>query len=390
MNLAHSWYAFVPSYIGEHDHLDAAIRAIMKVQRGKGSPSASVTDAGLEEYLYAINFLRRNLDESDITLVTIALLCLYESTVRRRIGPCISHRRGISAIAKARGASKESSSVARAVLYGNWTQDFRTAVADGAPSPFENAEWVVAGPAYRTDDLLPGVSRLRDLAQKMYIRLPRLIAMVRGLRERPPELFDRDALDQATTLAIQLNDLRDSDAESELLHRVHVYQTRDYHSGAIVPYSLSFKTMDEFNAALLYWGAKLSVINICGLLSRLERDSGKLWTSTPDAHYGDLKEQRKRTVVNIMMSWEFTYENGLTLGSPAMTQAVLAVWYALGRDVSFNGMPIAMIKEWLRDVFQQSVAGWPSNSTFDSSQLDEVSEIFVGGPISGFMASIYN
>lgn len=276
------------------------------------------------------------------------------------------------------------------MLYGNWTQDFRTCVAEGVPSPSEEAEWVIAGPAYRTDDLLPGVPKLRDLAQKTYIRLPRLIAMARRLRETPPQLFDREALDQATTLAIQLNDLQDTDAESQLLHRVHVYQTKDYNTGAIVPYSLRFKTMDEFNASLLYWGARLTVINLYTVLSRIEQNSNKLWTSSPSAHYGDLASHKHRTIIKIMMSWEFTYEDGLTLGSPAMTQAALAVWGAFKGDVSFNGMSTRVIKEWLKGVFQESVAGWPSNSTFDTAQLDEVSEIFVGGPVSGFLKGIYN
>lgn len=40
MNLTHSWYAFVPSYIGQHDYLDAAARAIIKVQKQKASPSS--------------------------------------------------------------------------------------------------------------------------------------------------------------------------------------------------------------------------------------------------------------------------------------------------------------------------------------------------------------
>ena len=91
-----------------------------------------------------------------------------------------------------------------------------------------------------------------------------------------------------------------------------------------------------------------------------------------------------------MMSWEFTYENGLTLGSPAMTQAVLAVWWALKGEVSFNGMSTKVIKEWLREVFQESVAGWPSHAVFDCEQLDEVSESFVGGRVSGFLGGIYN
>lgn len=196
--------------------------------------------------------LRQSLDESDSTPVTNALLCLYESTVRRRIGPRISHRRGITAIAMARAISQKRSSVARPVLYGNWTQDFRTSVAEGLPSPFEGAEWITAGPAYRTDGLLPGVVQLRNLAQRAYVRLPRLIALIRRVRETPSDLFDREVLNQATTLAIQLNDLQDTEAESQLLHRVHVYQTKDYQAGPFVPYSLCFKTMDEFNAALLY------------------------------------------------------------------------------------------------------------------------------------------
>lgn len=390
INLTHSWYAFVPSYIGHYDYLDSAVRAIVNVQRDKGRDAISKSTPGIDQYLKAVNILRHNLDDSDSALVTIALLCLYESTVRQKVGPRISHRRGITAIAKARRSSKASSDVARAVLHGNWTQDFRTSVAEGVPSPFEDAEWINSGPAYRVNNLLPEVVSLRGLAQKAYIRLPRLIALARRLRETASGLYDRSVLDQATTLAIQLNELRDIKAESELLHNVHVYQTKDYQAAPIVPFSLRFETMDEFNAALLYWGARLTVINLCELLTQMEQESGRLWTSASGEHYGNLQEHKRRTIVNITMSWEFTSENGLTLGSPAMTQAVLAVWHALKDDISFNGMSPKVIKRWLVGVFGESVAGWPTSSTFEGAQLDEMSDAFVGGPIRGSLASIYN
>lgn len=148
--------------------------------------------------------------------------------------------------------------------------------------------------------------------------------------------------------------------------------------------------MDEFNAALLYWGARLTVINLCTFLLGMKQNSGKVCTPELGSHHGDLETNKHRTIVNIIMSWEFTFENGLTLGSPAMTQAVLAVWHAFKGEASFNGISIKVMKRWLKDVFQESVAGWPTDVTFDEAQLDEVSGIFVGGPISGFLAGIYN
>lgn len=132
------------------------------------------------------------------------------------------------------------------------------------------------------------------------------------------------------------------------------------------------------------------MINPCILVMQMEQDSGKLWTSTPGAHHENLKEHGPRTIVNIMLSWEFNYGNGLTLGSPAMTQAVLAAWHSLSKEMSFNGMSTKVIKPWLGVAFQESAAGWPTSFTFGEGQLDGVSRIFVGGPISGHLANIYN
>lgn len=128
------------------------------------------------------------------------------------------------------------------------------------------------------------------------------------------------------------------------MHRFHVYQPRDYYTSAIVPYSLSFETIHEFNAAILYWGARLSVINLCTLLFPLKQDDGKRQNSSLSAHYGSLRSRKRRTVFNIMMYWEFRHENGLTLGSPAKTQAALAVWCALGSTVALTAMSIIRLR----------------------------------------------
>lgn len=47
MNLTHSWYAFVPSFFGTYDPLDAATRAIIKVKRDRANAIESTSDAGI-------------------------------------------------------------------------------------------------------------------------------------------------------------------------------------------------------------------------------------------------------------------------------------------------------------------------------------------------------
>ncbi|KAK0306761.1 hypothetical protein LTR91_002541 [Friedmanniomyces endolithicus] len=261
MHLEDSWYAFVPSMLGENVAADAAARAVVRAQG-----LCAIVARCDSLYLAAISTLWASLDVSDSALVAVGLLYLYESILKDTPVAFFSHARGISAILVARSRSTPVTPLTRAVLYGNTHGSFQEPVAIGASSPFDDPYWLEFEPA-ATYAMTESAVKLRRLANQTMIRLPGLIAKVRSLREdgRP----SGQLLCTTTRLANEIYFLTSEDAESELLHRVALKDTRDPLDKAIMRYSFKLKSLYEKETLLLYWGNRLMVIKLCLWLHRL-------------------------------------------------------------------------------------------------------------------------
>lgn len=102
MNLASSWYAFVPSLLGTFStpQADAAATAVVKAYSLARLPSQSAQFKTPDpSYIAAIRALRDSLDSSDGSLVAVGLLELYEVIRKDEPGAFFSHAEGVSGLA---------------------------------------------------------------------------------------------------------------------------------------------------------------------------------------------------------------------------------------------------------------------------------------------------
>ena len=92
-------------------------------------------------------------------------------------------------------------------------------------------------------------TRLAALGDELSVRLPRLITLVRLLREQP--LNATFALAPAIKLARQLLELQDEAAETDLLPAVDICKNMQAEMAHIHKFSFKFRKMPDVHSALL-------------------------------------------------------------------------------------------------------------------------------------------
>ncbi|EMC98422.1 hypothetical protein BAUCODRAFT_121291 [Baudoinia panamericana UAMH 10762] len=391
LHLHHTWFSFVPAMLGGHAATDAAAKAVMKVHTLSNPATSQCRDKiiaqGDNSYGKAIAALRSSLDDSDSALVSVGLLSLYEVLMRSQPQAYFWHAGGLSAMLLSRRKTGSTNELTRAIVYGDTHGTFQKPLTKGVASPFDDPFWFDLEPAtfVETSD---ETKRLRKLGNQLLIRLPGLVARVRALRQRSVKGSFEQYFSQTAEVADQLLDLRDDRAETELLRRVAVRETRDPFDKAVVPYSFHhFASSYDKETLLIYWGGRLMAIRLCMELDRLSHQtiSNPATAARPVSahvegvagapavrawdHKGMLDEQ-ERITMSILMCWE----DGLGQANP-----LCMVWGALIDKSTFRGKPAAIVRTWVWTRYQESLAGWPVKYTM--RMMDEESEALAGGPL---------
>lgn len=378
------WFEFVPSHLGASAATDAAARAALEACHFHHDTDSSQIARCTTQYLKAIKLLRASMDTSDSALLAVGLLLLYEQLMRSAPVAFFSHAKGISSILLAsRAQSMPLTPLGRAMLYSNTHGTFQEPCVHGVASPFEDPYWLDAEPASFTSTLTAEVAALRKLSNQLIIRLPRLIAMVRWLRdfagrqrsERSHTSLwtSREKRSKAMKLADELVALNNTAAENSLLHQVAVVTTRDPHDRVIIPYSFNFKSQasDNRDTLLLYWASRLMVYKLYDVLYCLN----SLDHSEGATHPSDIASEQERMVMNIFMCWEGGYgqANPLTI-----------VWSTLMNKRELRGRPVEDVRTWMLHAYEELLDGWPV--TITKAEVDDLSDVFAGGPIKGFVS----
>ena len=251
-------------------------------------------------------------------LVAAALLFCCETTLNPKAATVSPHTNGLSAIILSQAKrSTEPSELARGIIYFHWKGTFAVPVALGEPSPFDNQYWLSLEPVSHWD-ADKEVLRLRHLGQKLFIRLPRLIASVRSLRAGPAP---GTAVGTAVQLAKDLVVLQDVHAENKVLHRISVVKTSDTAAASIVPFSFQYQDTTTFEAAVYYWQTRTLLNRLCIKL----HDLCPLGNDVFDT--ATLKTENVRMAINIIMSSQYGCAIGV-VGGWALCLAFVAVWGA--------------------------------------------------------------
>lgn len=227
--------------------------------------------------------------------------------------------------------------------------------------------------------------------KNLYIRLPRLIATARELRRLGtacPEAVRGRAYELAQDLLV----LKDADAERGLLNAVKIATTPNASDREIVSHSYLYTVDGTFSGATAYSQTRIWAHRLYSKLQRLE---GALPCEGVTASIEDLIAENKRMATNILMSWTFaTFSGGIGLWS--MRLGLLAVW-AVTHDIKQDdpggfetaewspGLSMLKLRSWLlqryRDLHMKT-------RIFRGEELDEASDLLVGGTLKGFLLDI--
>lgn len=221
-----TWMNLVPARIGRSEAIDSGVKAIVKAVEHANLNTSITEESCLGSYSKAIITLRDDMQKSvssDDLLMTVALLVNFERVFAYSSVPLRSHMHGIVALLMGQAKScLPPSDLTRAVLYQFWAVAFIGPCVMGVPSPFEISRWLKAEPVLLVEDELKApwkvVLRLRKMANQLYIRLPRLIMLVKGVQSDP----NPEKINEAIRLAKELLEIEGMDAESEILHHVQV------------------------------------------------------------------------------------------------------------------------------------------------------------------------
>lgn len=223
-----TWFDLLPARIGHNESVDCAAKAIVKAAELAERKTPITQDSCLGSYARAITSLQAGMAASvsgDDMLLTVSLLVTFERIFAYTSVPLKSHMAGVVALLQAQMKtpnSKPPSELTRAVVYTFWPVAFIGPCVEGQASPFEAPRWLQAEPVVMTRDKLrtPSqiVARLRKLSMELFIRLPRLIKMVKSILTDPKP----EEIDSAIALAKELLMIEDVEAENKLLHNVTV------------------------------------------------------------------------------------------------------------------------------------------------------------------------
>jgi hypothetical protein len=207
----------------------------------------------------------------------------------------------------------------------------------------------------------------------MFIRLPRLIALIRRLRLQDSDLKIKW---QAIHAGLACAELQDHEAESCLLHRVGVKPTSNPDTTRIIPTSLYFDSVMSFQMAIYYWTTRIFTNRLC--LKLLEVIQLQGWALDPE----DLVAENIRMATNILMSWEFA-TTAAGLGMWPLRLGFIALWSvtpymkSVSKDVTISGL-----RGWVRQTYN---ALHRQECRYSEADMDEAADLLVGGPLKGFL-----
>ncbi|KAK4499108.1 hypothetical protein PRZ48_009620 [Zasmidium cellare] len=356
---------YLPSRIGECDMLDIAAEALIHLSMGSeyGSNTVLAPTSARSKYARSMSLVRKKLNmwngetDLDALIGTTSLLGLID--VLSRDGMRSKSQTSLEFMTHWNGIS-------------NLLLCSAPSAAGSTPSPFEAEHWLAAEPA----DLHPTTSELRAMnicSHRLSVRLPRLVALVRQLRE----LHDAKALYEATSLSELLYECQESAAESWILRRTRVFSTSmDSETSAYIPSAMAFASAREMTAAVLYWQSRIVTTRIYNLLHNASH------TDPWDFH---TTAEELQLANNILMAWPYGNSGGFCVTAP-FALGFVCVWLVCRSIPNFHGLPTEYFADWIMRTLDVCHGGWAIGLTI--MDLDAASDILIGGPLIGHLADI--
>lgn len=357
---------------------------------------------------------------SDFALATVCLLQWFELLVPSRTGGLAAlskHLTAFRAILLARPRTETPTPLSRAIVHTSVPFHFNYSTSSPAASDpahrrcappdsegmhalFEDPRWLEPVPGV-VDTVPDCLLRIRRSALATYMRLPKLIPMVAGLRRGlhhhhelasqelpdlpfthdPPIMTDESDWIDAAVRAEALLALEDRPAEDALLHAVKIRKTTAEEDAAVAPYAFEFRSEQWLLGAVNYWQTRMMVVQLVLSLDELwreraatrrrerrggggdvgecgeenegeEGEEDRSWLS--DDRREKFIEDEARMAKNVIMSWQFVKEAYLP-GRMQIVPALKVVLATLGSGrmkTTTSGVPAPDLAEWISKKIQ--------------------------------------
>lgn len=388
LRLKGSWFRLIPSRVGQDSAVDLAVQAFVKANAYAVRSEAVTAESTIHSYNKAIGRLQKFMScqrdaLSDSSLLACALLAHTERAIgfpsrqKEKVARyALTHLYGAQAILTSRPPTEKPSELSLAMVSGLSTILFDIPVALGTPSPFENMKWFESEPT-SSDAPSEQIDRLRRIGHKLLTQLPKLIMYMRTWRGSyvPSRRMKNKINDTTTALAKSLLALKDEGAENTLLHRLRVNKTSSPLIASVIPYSFTFMSIADFEAAMYYWQARILVIRICWRIAHHD-----YWDKDV------LAEEGLRTTQNLLMSWQYGLEQAI-YGRIRLIYAIPAIWGAVTDFDGQSSSTESKLRPWLllrtNDLYQAFFG------KVSQEDLDVVAEVYAGGELEGILVRLY-
>lgn len=393
------WFRHLPAHIGHTRALDLCIKALVAAcAYARGVPKLTSGDC-YQALALALRAVQTNMKQSrgeldDDMLASTALLAHFEAALKKHGIPMRLHVEGFAAILASRPATYPVTQLAREIFDFHACDSAIMACIQGTPSPFESI-----ARAYFASDRIgcsnSDQAQLKALGSELFIRIPRLVGLVRSLRLQPSSQ-NQLRLDAFRLLRSFLK-LQDSQAEERLLRKIIVLPSNDPDATSPLRQSLHFTSIDEFEALAYYWQNRLSLLRLEQRLHDLSLSSDVQAENTDELavsfrlFFGPRTNEMFRLVKNILMCAEYAGTLPLRKHDRLFTHAMLIVWGVV-MDV-----PLALcnirdregtgsLSELLLRRVNITLAAKPDLTLED---MDMAADIFVGGQPKGRFVELY-
>ncbi|CAI6336185.1 unnamed protein product [Periconia digitata] len=401
------WFRHLPARVGNTQALDLSCKAMVAACFYARGEARFTRDDCYRALALALNAVRRNFDHSpekldDNMLASTALLAHLEATIHKHGIPTRLHVHGLAAILAARPPGYPVTRLARQILDFHICDSAIMACIQGTASPFEN----VPRSYYANDkegSSGSGQAQFKALGSELFIRIPRLVGLVRSQR------IHRHSLADAFTLLESLLALQDYETEVRILQNVTVSSsTCPGSSSPLLRRSSEFASVDDFEALTYYWQNRLMLLRLENRLQYLcatndtqasvveNSDSRDLVTPTPSPRENEVRS----LVKNIVMSIEYFARLPLRKHQRLSAHATLAVWGActdwpLAFGNVQNSEDTNPLSELLLRRVNVGLAGKPDavveemKNALGVADMHTAAEMFVGGPLEGKFIELY-
>lgn len=380
--LSNKWMCYVPHFIATDEVVATAAQAVLFARQTKIDCSDTQLLRSQRLHSAALTRLQRRLSGSSADLVAVALLGRYEQVLGTDYKALAAHVRGITAILQSNHLEPRMQEIAMVFLQMTKVHRLYQPIADERASPFDsNNTWLESDPPQRFFKLSESCKAVKKLPNKIYIRLPRLVAEVKRARRRRTDELPRDeAVLKCITLADQLVATSDPRSEATLTEQCVYEVETEVGSRDILSSSFNFTSKEEMYDLLEYWKGRLFMINIVRNILEQTTSHWAAGMETADLHFDKesvSKEQHElvRNILKSVTAFEATGNGEIPVAIPS---ALIAVWGALPTLTEFNDIPIDRVKSWLFPKCAAALDHWRQNITMH--ELDQISDMFVGGP----------